>query len=127
MEKRFSWLAGVLTVALIGACGGSGEGDSPDPRPAPTVTVSPATAPAGSEVTVRARGFSGDNTIVIGFGPPESEYEVVRQARTDAEGSVSIRVDVPTWATAGRDYVWVAADRDNEPKVISERFRVTDG
>ena len=125
-RKRPSWIAGALALAVVTACGGLMNDDAPSPRAAAAVTVSPSTAVAGSEVTVRATGFSSDNTIVIGFGPPESEYEVVRQVSTDSEGSASVRVQVPTWATAGRDYVWVAADRDNEPKAISNRFRVTD-
>ncbi|HUG42067.1 MAG TPA: hypothetical protein VMM12_16485 [Longimicrobiales bacterium] len=127
MKRHVSGMAAVLGLALIAGCGGWFDDDTPAPVPPPAISVSPTSAPIGGEVTVSASGFPANNTIVIGFGPSQSESEVLLQIRTDAAGSVSVRVPVPDWATSGRDYVWVASDRDNEPRVISDRFRVTDG
>lgn len=122
---RRNWTGGAaLAVAFtMAACGGGG-GERPAPRTEPAVSVTPASGAPGDDVTVRARGFAADNTVVIGFGRPESEYEVIRQARTDAEGAVAETVPVPRWADSGRDYVWVVADRDNEPRVVSDPFAV---
>lgn len=122
--RKIAGVAGIAgMVAMVACWGGNGAGE-PEPANA-TVVVSPDSAAPGERVTVRVSGFSADNTIIIGFGPPESEYEVLRQVRTDARGRVSASLTVPSWAERGRDYVWVAADRDNEPRVISEPFRVS--
>lgn len=122
--RMASRMAGVVSVALLAGCGVLGSED-PEPRAEePAVTVSPQQAAPGAQVTLQARGFPGRNTVQIGFGPPQSEYEVLGQAQTDAAGRLRTTVTVPTWAESGRDYVWVVADRDNEPRVISDRFRV---
>lgn len=122
--KKTSRIGGIVSVALLAGCGVLGSGD-PEPRAEePAVTVSPRQAAPGAQVTLRARGFPGRNTVQIGFGPPQSEYEVLGQAQTDAAGRLNATVTVPTWADSGRDYVWVVADRDNEPRVVSDRFRV---
>jgi len=124
MRSGVRKLAAVVALAAVAACGGNDGDGTPGPR-GPDVAVSPDSADPGERVTVRVTGFSPDNTIVIGFGPPESEYEVVQQVRTDGRGNVSASIAVPSWAERNRDYVWVAADRDNEPRVISDPFRVT--
>ena len=121
---RFSVMIAVAAMSgLLLACGGSGDGPD-EPAPEPGISVTPMSAAPGEQVTVRARGFPANNTVRIGFGPPRSEYEVLRQEATDAAGAVSVSVRVPTWAETGRGYVWVVADRDNEPRVVSDTFRV---
>lgn len=100
--------------------------EPPDPNAieSPSITVSPSTAAPGEEVRVEATGMPALADVVIGFGPPESEYEVLARYATDADGLISETVAVPDWAAAGRAYVWVVATPDNDVRLVSAEFSV---
>lgn len=125
-HTRYRPVAALAIAAILAACGGTDtQRSGPASAPVrPGMSVMPDSASAGEKVRVRASGFPPANEIVIGFGPPESEYEVVHEVRTDIDGIVAAEVPVPDWAEPGRDYVWVTADEDNEPRVISDPFHV---
>lgn len=106
-----------------------GEGEAaPGESEAAITEVVPQSGPPGTDVRVRAAGFPANTMVEIGFGPPNSEYSVLETARTDAQGGVSVVVEVPDWAETGRGYVFVVAGTDrHDPKAISGTFQVTAG
>lgn len=115
-------------VLAIAACGGPEPEPEPEPGPAPDaepgIRVSPPDGPAGSEVTVHGEGFQPGARIGIGFGPPDSEYEVLAHATADADGAVDAAATVPDWAESGRAYVFVAV-APGGGKAVSSPYRVT--
>lgn len=129
-HSRATGFVAVATLGLLAACGGA-EID-PDPQPAPPppddsprearASVSPATGDLGTTVRLEAYGLTPGATITVGFGPPQSEYEVLDQVRADSDGSIRTTVSVPDWADRGRDYVFVA---DGPDGLAIADFRVT--
>lgn len=122
-------------LALLGtlACGGGVEIPAPgDPAPpeqptppgAASVTVPTSTAAPGSDITVRASGFTPSTRVQIGIGRPASEYSVVTEASTDSEGRLEITVEVPSWAERGDSYVVVVTEPDHDPRESSDPFVV---
>lgn len=113
-----------LTVLAVAACGGAEidlpGGQQPAPPGPASVTVSTSTAAPGSSVTVRAAGFTPRSTVEIGIGQPQSEYSVIREATTDAEGRIETTVRVPDWTTRGQPYVVVVTEPDHDPRLVSD-------
>ena len=121
------WAATVaLVLFTLGGCAGRTRPPrtGADTTASPAASVSPSVAGTGAAVRVSASGFRPHTEVEIGFGPPSSEYEVVARARTDARGEVEARVRVPEWAEPGASYLWVVAERDYDPKALSDTFRV---
>ena len=127
-------LSGVLAImiALVGAActprvevpgDELPEADAPNVT-VPTIRVTPDHGLPGSEVRIAASGFPESDSVVVGFGPLNSEYEVLERVRTDDQGQVETSVTVPTWAERARPYVWVVASPDNEPRAVSGRFLI---
>ena len=137
MTRKTGILGVALTAVLFAGCGAPAEPPANDPPPAPTpppeapadptLSVSPMSGPPGGTVRITADGFPANTDVVVGIGPPNSEYEVIERVRTTADGRVTADVSVPEWTQAGRDYVWVVAGTANQPRVISDRFAVTEG
>lgn len=132
-------VSGLAVAVALSACGGSGNGaeptPSPEPAPAPApapdpggerqISISPTSGTTSTDVTVRASGFPANSRVRIGFGPPESEYEVFTDTTADSDGRVTTTVSVPDWAESGRDYLFVAVGPSNV-EAISSRFTVRD-
>lgn len=131
-----------LSAALLTAACATGDGDGapgnelpgggeagPDPAPGSAAIgpLSPRTGPAGSEVRIEGTGFPPGSEVQVGFGPPQSEYDVLETARADASGEVSTTIAVPSWAESDRRYVFVLAAPGNDPRVVPETFHVTAG
>jgi hypothetical protein len=123
-RPRFAWL---LAAALLTASGCNGDvpppEEAPPPRP-PGVTVTGAPAPPGSELRVFADGFAALAPVEIGFGMPDSDYDVVARSRTDADGRLALMLTVPEWAMVGQRYVVVVAGPDRRRRAVSEPFVV---
>lgn len=124
-------LSAAITLPLIltlAGCNAEVDVPPPDGQPAPpepaSVTVATATSAPGSSVALSARGFAPGSTVEIGFGPPRSEYSVVREVTVDAEGRIEASVEVPAWANRGQPYVVVATDPAGQPRATSEPFVV---
>lgn len=122
-SNPFRYVALSAVIAVLAAC--AAPAGSPEE---PAIGIEPRQGSAGTEVVVTASGFPPDRAVEIGFGPPASEYDVITQARTEEDGTITERVRVPSWAEAGRDYVFVVAEANAGPgrmKLISEPFSTT--
>lgn len=86
--------------------GGSDDEFTPEPQP---ISISPMAGPPGTSVTVSASGFAPAAQVDIGFGPWESEYDVLTTVQAQADGSVSATVPVPDFADPDNQWVFVAA------------------
>lgn len=124
-------LAAALAMLMSAACAVTPEAAAPGTEPAPpppggepAIVLSADAAAVGDEVRVTGHNFAPNSTVRIGFGPPQSEYEVIRTVRADAEGTATATVRVPDWAETGREYLWVVAAPGNDPRVISDPFRI---
>lgn len=116
-------LAYAIPLLALTAC--AAPGGTPEE---PGIRLDRAEGQTGSEVLVTATGLPPESPVEIGFGPPQSEYEVLTRATADEEGTVSVSVRVPSWAEAGRRYLFVAAEADAGPgrtKLVSEPFLVS--
>ena len=124
LDERRPYRAFTLTAPARLVVDVRTDGDAAADTAGPRASVSPASAPVGGELRVRATGFRGGADVEIGFGPPNSEYEVIGRARTDAGGALSTTVRVPSWARAGEAYVVVVAADGARTKAVSQPVRI---
>jgi hypothetical protein len=120
-------LGGLIMLAMA-ACQPHGPPlDAPPPR-APGdglhVEVGAATVAPGDPLPIHAEGFPPGADVHVGLGHPSSDYSVVAEARTDADGRLETTLTVPGWAMTGMPYVIVVAERADEPRAVSEPFVV---
>lgn len=90
---------------------GTMEAMSPD---APFVALSTYEVHPGDELGLTAAGFPPDVGVEIGFGPVDSEYEVLHADRTNGDGALGILVTVPESAEADGRYVFVVTTNEGE-------------
>ena len=118
-----------LTLACASDSDGTAGGEPVDGAEPPgngaAVTLGSHAGAPGDEVRVGGRGFPAGAELDLGFGPPESEYEVLRTVTADARGEVDVAAAVPPWAERGRTYLFVLAAPRNDPRAVSEPFHVT--
>lgn len=101
---------------------------TPTPTPAPRqarLTIDPTRGPAGTQVQVGATGLPANAEVNIGVGRADSEYEVVKTARTTGDGVLVEEVTIPDRATAGERWVVVVETPDHAVKAVSAPFEVT--
>ncbi len=93
-----------------------------------SVTVVSDTAAPGEMIRIRAEGFPRSTSVAVGLGPTESEYNVVKRARTTARGTLKTSVRVPRYANDGRNWVAVVTTGSARGlnKTISNVFRIRD-
>lgn len=129
-SRPVSWALVLLLVGCAsepdGAPGDGGAQPSPSPDPGEAaIDIGSRTGPPGTNVRVEGSGFPAGAEIDVGFGPPRSEYDVIRTVQADPRGNVSVTVSVPSWAERDRTYVFVLAAPANDPRAVSEPFHVT--
>lgn len=90
------------------------------------VTIAPQQGLAGSVVRLQAGGFAPNTPVEIGFGRVESEYDVIAQVVTNGNGGLDRQVQVPAFAAAGDQYVYVVTPQDSTEDYISNVFTVSD-
>ncbi len=78
----------------------------------PTVALSPTSGPPGTEITVMANGFPPNTPVVIGIGPPASEYGVVRTMTTTDDGALLATVNAPDGSTGDEWVIVVDVEAD---------------
>jgi hypothetical protein len=124
----------VLALALAAfACRGDPPPEEPPARaplpglgdPAVVRSISPDGGAPGTEVILRAGGLPRDTEVEIGFGAPNTDFEILGRARTDSLGDVTATLAVPAWAIPGQGYMFVVAPVDQPPRAASDTFRVT--
>ncbi|MBC7167728.1 LysM peptidoglycan-binding domain-containing protein [Phenylobacterium sp.] len=88
-------------------------------------TVTPRAGPSGLSVDLRGEGFEPYQAVEVAVGRAESEWDVVSRTQADGRGRVSETVQVPRWADAGDDLVFVLiAGPGREAR--TQRFDVVD-
>lgn len=103
--------------ALLIACTSGVPGGQP-----PTVAVDAQQVAPGQSVAITASGFPPNTEVVIGSGPPQSEYDVITRARTDSAGAMATTVRVPGHTGEGGRVVFVVATDDARIKAISNEI-----
>ena len=88
------------------------------------LTMTPLQGPAGGSVHLSASGLPANAALAIGAGRPGQSYTVLDHAKASADGTVSAKLDVPTWATAKQDLVFVVAADDGDWTIRSAKFDV---
>lgn len=91
----------------------------------PDLTISPTEGPPGTTVNLQSSGYTANLPVEIGFGQVASEYDIIGQATTDGSGTLNRQVQVPTFAEAGGEYLFVVVPADTGAEVISNVFTVT--
>ena len=100
----------------------------PDGSAAPgQFAIAPTSGPTGTEVQLTAEGFDPNTQIDVGFGPVESEYDVIDTVTSGVNGSVNTTVSVPSYADSELEWVFVLAAPGGNPRLISDVFDVTAG
>jgi hypothetical protein len=62
----------------------------------------------------------------IGFGAPNTSFEILGRATSDSVGELSAALAVPAWAAPGSGYMFVVAPVNQPPRAASDTFRVTE-
>lgn len=86
------------------------------------VSIASQNAAPGALVTVYASGFPAGAQVQVGFGPPESEYEVVATREIAGDGELYAAVQIPTYYRVGQQLVAVVVVNGQE--TISDPFTV---
>jgi hypothetical protein len=97
----------------------------PPPDPARVHSISPGSGAPGTDVTLRAGGLPPGSEVEIGFGAPNTNFEILGRATVDSAGEISTTLAVPDWAEPGRGYMFVVALVNQPPRAASDTFRVT--
>ncbi len=87
--------------------GATGDGGRGDLDAGPTVSLQPKAGAPGSPITVRGGGYTPGETVTIGSGPPESEWQPLTEATVQGDGTVEARVGIPPESEPGDDLVFV--------------------
>lgn len=93
----------------------------------PEVSVSPAEITAGMSVNVKVHDFPAGTDLNIGMGRVNSEYDVIAQAQTDADGSLATKIEVPDFVSPGDAWVVVVGVEGAQTQAISDALRVKGG
>ena len=135
-------LIGVAMVIGIGGCAQFGPQETATPAPTqvaegpdatatpepllsePTVAVSPAEGPPGTEIQALAAGFPPEVEVEVAIGRQGADPELSLSGTTDAEGSFSTALAVPSTAEPGQEWVVVVTGEEGA-QVTSNVFQVS--
>lgn len=87
--------------------------------------VSPAGGPPGTVVTLETGGLPAVTPVRIGVGAVRFGFEEVAQVMTTMEGTISLTVEVPSWARRDLTHVFIVFDFYFAPIALSDPFHVT--
>lgn len=90
------------------------------------VSLSVRKGAAGTPVTLSAIGLPSGQHVEIAGGAPASEYQIIESARTSAEGTLQVTVQLPSWADPQDDFMFVIAIPDSNLAVRSAIFDVVE-
>lgn len=90
----------------------------------PQVSLSTDHGIPGTPVTLSVIGLAGHQHVEIAGGPPGSDYKVLAEAQTSAAGTLQVTLNVPQWAKAGKDFIFVVASAQHDVAARSPHFSV---
>ncbi|KMO31231.1 hypothetical protein VQ02_26575 [Methylobacterium variabile] len=93
-----------------------------DGNSTPSLTLTPDKGPAGSTVTLAATGLPKDQLVKIGVGAPNSAFQLLQDARSSNEGTLSVNVKVPERSNDTR--VVFTLRGGDAVKLTSKPFRI---
>jgi LysM repeat protein len=88
------------------------------------VSLSVRRGPPGTPVTLSAIGLPPNHQVTIAGGPPEGDYEILGSARTTAQGTLQVTVELPQRADPQRDFIFVIASSEHNLAARSATFDV---
>jgi hypothetical protein len=91
----------------------------------PEITLSPTSGPPGTEIEIVAEGLPPNIMVQLGIGRVNSEYDLLSEGQTDAQGSLTANLSVPDYIGPTDNIVVVIITADQEIKAISNVFNVT--
>lgn len=97
-----------------------------EPQPAVPVEISPTSGPPGTSVQVTATGLPANAIVEIGAGQINTEYDIIAQAQTDAQGNLNRSVRIPDLANPGEEWVIVVTPTGTPADYLSNQFTVTE-
>lgn len=92
------------------------------PETGADLAVAPKAGKPGDMVLVQASGLRGDTEAIISAGPPNSKFQVLQRAKTNAAGRLEVRVEIPQWAATAQPLIFVV--ETDRVRVNSEPFTV---
>ncbi|MBI1299238.1 LysM peptidoglycan-binding domain-containing protein [bacterium] len=99
---------------------------SGDTQPAVPVQIEPTSGPPGANVQVTASGLPANAIIEMGAGQINTEYDIIAQAQSDAQGNLNRSVRIPELANAGEEWVIAVTPSGSPADYISNQFTVTE-
>jgi LysM repeat protein len=99
---------------------------SGEPEPAVPVEINPTNGPPGATIQVIASGLPANAIVEIGAGQINSEYDIIAQAQTDAQGNLDRSVRIPNLANPGEEWVIVVTPTGTPADYLSNSFTVTE-
>ncbi|MFO7942936.1 MAG: hypothetical protein R6U51_01305 [Anaerolineales bacterium] len=90
----------------------------------PKISVSQLPAEVGGDVRIEAQGFPPEEDLVVGIGRVNSEYDVIAQGRSNAEGSLKTQVMIPDFVESEYRWVIVVAARGHRIKAVSKELEI---
>jgi LysM repeat protein len=92
-----------------------------------SVTIAPVLGPPGASLQVEVRNFPANINLEIGVGKSSSSFAIVEVDKTDSQGRLSTRIDIPNTARPNERWlvVAVAVLGRFEIRATSDFFTVT--
>lgn len=90
----------------------------------PDISVFPLSAAVGTEIQIKGQGFPSDRDLVVGIGRVNSEYDVIDQVHSEADGSLQTTVVIPDFVEPEHHWVIVVASADTKVKAVSEELEI---
>ena len=76
------------------------------------VTLSTTSAKVGAQIDVKVAGFPANANIDLRIGKDGQAYTSVVDAKTDANGAVTVKVTIPSAAKVGEKWVVIVVTTD---------------
>lgn len=132
-------VAGAAVLATVAPAGAQPSGPLTGTAPADSVAPAdgmveermavldarPDHAAPGDVIELSARDFPPDTAVEIGAGPPQSGYEVLDHATTDADGRLDHEILLPQRGEPGQVVLFVVATEDFMVKAVSNPVTIT--
>lgn len=100
------------------------EPSAAEPTYAPAATIAPRRPVEGRGITVVVTGFPPRTALEAGFTRTGNRFRMVDTARTDADGSATLRLNLPEDLDAGQSAAVLVTTPDRALEAASERFMV---